>query len=332
MINDYECPRCHNIFPESNKILHDIRCTEENPVPNKDNLMPLPQNTIQIAENNGFQKNLDFFECNICHMVMPYSEKNDHILCHDLEKQEKKKQKKMREIAEQKKIEKEIGKRNNQKKKMIEQQRQIERQIQLNNRANQRQIQNNNQRQNHNNNNNRNDASNDNNDADLIDNILRNAISIQDMISNNLNHIHNHNHHQISNINQRNNHNNNMNNNDQIYHRPQSSNNLNNNFNHIRIHFNQNNRNQFPPHRYEHPTDKQILNQLPETYIEDVNKLDSEKRNCVICLEDFKTGDKAIILPCIHIFHNKCIKNWLKTQNSCPICKYKLTARNMNSQ
>ena len=81
----------------------------------------------------------------------------------------------------------------------------------------------------------------------------------------------------------------------------------------------------------EHPTDEEILNELPETQIEDVSKLDPEKRNCIICLEDFKNGDKAIILPCIHIFHNECIKNWLKTQNTCPICKFKLTGENMNN-
>ena len=81
----------------------------------------------------------------------------------------------------------------------------------------------------------------------------------------------------------------------------------------------------------ENPTDEEILNELPETQIEDVNKLDPEKKNCIICLEDFKNGDKAIILPCIHLFHTNCIKNWLKTQNTCPICKFKLTGENINS-
>ncbi|MBO6088931.1 MAG: hypothetical protein J6P37_01275 [Lachnospiraceae bacterium] len=41
--------------------------------------------------------------------------------------------------------------------------------------------------------------------------------------------------------------------------------------------------------------------------MEDVSKLDPEKKNCVICLEDFKNKDKAIILPCIHLFHKTCI-------------------------
>ena len=81
----------------------------------------------------------------------------------------------------------------------------------------------------------------------------------------------------------------------------------------------------------ENPTDQEILNELPETQIEDVSKLDSEKKNCVICLEDFKNGDKACVLPCVHIFHTNCVKEWLKTKNFCPICKFKLTGENLNS-
>ena len=75
--------------------------------------------------------------------------------------------------------------------------------------------------------------------------------------------------------------------------------------------------------------DREILNNLPETQIEDVSKLSQEKKNCVICLEDFKNHDKAIILPCIHLFHKNCIKNWLKKNNTCPICKFKLTESNI---
>ena len=81
-----------------------------------------------------------------------------------------------------------------------------------------------------------------------------------------------------------------------------------------------------------HATDREILNELPETNIEDVSKLDSDKKNCVICLEDFKNREKATILPCIHLFHKNCIKSWLKKNNSCPICKFKLTRENLLRQ
>ena len=56
--------------------------------------------------------------------------------------------------------------------------------------------------------------------------------------------------------------------------------------------------------------------------------LDNDKKNCVICMEDFKNGDVTTNLPCLHMFHTNCIQSWLKTQNTCPICKFKLTQAN----
>jgi len=46
-----------------------------------------------------------------------------------------------------------------------------------------------------------------------------------------------------------------------------------------------------------------------------------EQMRCMVCLEDFGDGDDLKTLPCLHIFHQKCIEQWLHTDNSCPICK-----------
>ena len=81
----------------------------------------------------------------------------------------------------------------------------------------------------------------------------------------------------------------------------------------------------------DNPTDAAIVSELPETQIDDIKKLDKDKQNCVICMEDFKTGDKSTNLPCLHMFHTNCIQNWLKKQNTCPICKFKLTPDNINN-
>ena len=81
----------------------------------------------------------------------------------------------------------------------------------------------------------------------------------------------------------------------------------------------------------ENPTDQTIVSELPETKIDDIKKLDKDKQNCVICMEDFKNGDVTTNLPCLHMFHTNCIQSWLKTQNTCPICKFKLTAENINN-
>ena len=58
--------------------------------------------------------------------------------------------------------------------------------------------------------------------------------------------------------------------------------------------------------------------------IKNVNELSENKRNCMICLDEFKNGQKSIILPCIHIFHSECIKNWMKREKFCPLCKNKM--------
>ena len=81
----------------------------------------------------------------------------------------------------------------------------------------------------------------------------------------------------------------------------------------------------------QHPVPDTIVNELPEITIDSVDKLDGDKKDCTICLNSFKHGDKALILPCIHIFHTDCIKNWFKTQNTCPICKVKINANSLNN-
>ena len=395
--NSYECPYCHNILPLSNKLLHELKCTEKNPAPLdksrmlnvdesknvenenkkeeeakkeekkviKEEIKP-QQNQIQRPPSSEFP---EVFECNICHQVLLESERKDHMYCHNLETEEKNSEHDFRISQEE-----------------IAQQKAIEKQIERNNRMNQRNNERNNERnidinneRNNNRNNNRNDfpffpnlGSNNfdrgnpnSNLTDFLSN-LGNAITRQQMSSlNDLNNLINNNNNM-----HRNNNNSNSNvvmeftttgpNGERIVQRYQGTNPQNQpqqqmppmffNFNNFSNNSSSRRRNisfnDFSSGLFgnifsqlfqslgnrENPTDEEILNELPETQIEDVNKLDPEKKNCIICLEDFKNGDKAIILPCIHIFHNECIKNWLKTQNTCPICKYKLTGENMNQR
>ena len=72
----------------------------------------------------------------------------------------------------------------------------------------------------------------------------------------------------------------------------------------------------------------EIINNYPISKIQDINKLSEDKKKCIICLEDFKNNDDTIILPCIHIFHEECIKNWMKKNDSCPICKFHINTEN----
>ena len=76
-----------------------------------------------------------------------------------------------------------------------------------------------------------------------------------------------------------------------------------------------------------HPTDKNFIETLEQiTFTED-----QEDICCGICLDLFKKGDTAFILPCKgtkHYFHigedeEECggILPWLKENNTCPICR-----------
>lgn len=43
---------------------------------------------------------------------------------------------------------------------------------------------------------------------------------------------------------------------------------------------------------------------------------------CSICLE--LDGNEAVQLPCHHVFHRRCIEEWVVTNASCPMCRVRL--------
>ena len=48
----------------------------------------------------------------------------------------------------------------------------------------------------------------------------------------------------------------------------------------------------------------------------------SKSKECAICLDEIKEKSVCSILPCLHCFHETCIKRWLTMNNSsCPICR-----------
>ena len=49
---------------------------------------------------------------------------------------------------------------------------------------------------------------------------------------------------------------------------------------------------------------------------------------CLICRQEYVTGDSVMDLPCAHNFHADCITPWLTTVNkACPCCKREVTPR-----
>ncbi|NP_001155404.1 RING finger protein 181-like [Acyrthosiphon pisum] len=49
---------------------------------------------------------------------------------------------------------------------------------------------------------------------------------------------------------------------------------------------------------------------------------------CRICLSQYQLNDKALNMPCNHIFHENCLKTWLEKSNFCPLCKFELKTDN----
>lgn len=73
--------------------------------------------------------------------------------------------------------------------------------------------------------------------------------------------------------------------------------------------------------------DTKIVENLITNEIKDINKFSI--KDCRICLQEFKNGDRYIILPCIHFFHANCVKTWMEKNNTCPICKFLLKVNNL---
>lgn len=47
-------------------------------------------------------------------------------------------------------------------------------------------------------------------------------------------------------------------------------------------------------------------------------------RSCCVCMEEFEKDDTVVGMPCDrrHAGHLTCMKEWLSTQSTCPICRF----------
>jgi len=69
---------------------------------------------------------------------------------------------------------------------------------------------------------------------------------------------------------------------------------------------------------------KSVLNPV---FIGKINTKLPEDTICCICLDEVTNKQDYVSLNCGHIFHNKCLETWVKTQNknkynsNCPLCR-----------
>ena len=50
-------------------------------------------------------------------------------------------------------------------------------------------------------------------------------------------------------------------------------------------------------------------------------RIDGDNNKCIICMEEFEEKERVKYLPCEHLFHHDCIRQWLLKEKSCPYCK-----------
>ena len=268
-VNNYECPNCHNVFPESNKFLHEQRCTSSKPVPlnqsrvafiksqeeknkKKEPVKHISQPNYQtnknilLKEQNQTQEEDNEFTCWLCGNTLKEKEKADHMLCHQMQVENDEFKKNNKKL-----VDNENKKDNDRPRRDLPRKEQTNNRIQnLPNQRNQGQINinENNQRR----------------------NLKRSQLKFSDW---------------------------------QIFDFGGLKSSLNN---------------------LENPTDVDILEQLPESEIEDTSQLTKDTNECYICFTNFSKLDKITIFPCTHMFHSLCVEARLKEKDFCPVCKNKI--------
>ncbi|KAG7457303.1 E3 ubiquitin-protein ligase Arkadia isoform X2, partial [Solea senegalensis] len=74
------------------------------------------------------------------------------------------------------------------------------------------------------------------------------------------------------------------------------------------------------PHKYK----KRKLHDKQE---EDEGADEDTEEKCTICLSILEEGEDVRRLPCMHLFHQLCVDQWLLTNKKCPICRVDIEAQ-----
>uniref|UniRef100_A0A7S1WIB1 RING-type E3 ubiquitin transferase n=1 Tax=Alexandrium catenella TaxID=2925 RepID=A0A7S1WIB1_ALECA len=72
------------------------------------------------------------------------------------------------------------------------------------------------------------------------------------------------------------------------------------------------------------PTSASALRSLPRIKVTAYDIAANESAECSICLDELVIGQPALRIPCGHLYHEDCVKDWLKKSNECPVCRFEL--------
>ena len=89
--------------------------------------------------------------------------------------------------------------------------------------------------------------------------------------------------------------------------------------------------NRLPLHTYHDTTiNNHVTRDIDNDNIDNSNSnsnsnSDSNNNNsCAVCLCPFEEGELIRTTPCMHMFHQKCVDQWLQQRSICPVCKYSI--------
>lgn len=68
------------------------------------------------------------------------------------------------------------------------------------------------------------------------------------------------------------------------------------------------------------------MNNLEMRIKGEMYEMNGNKEECLICTEILDEKDMVIRLKCssLHLFHEKCLKDWIKIKPICPVCRTKI--------
>ena len=71
----------------------------------------------------------------------------------------------------------------------------------------------------------------------------------------------------------------------------------------------------------------QLIKEFDEFQYKNKDKFNESfiEEECSICLGKYRATDKIKVLPCKHIYHKKCIKEWLCHHDNCPLCNFDIS-------
>ena len=70
-----------------------------------------------------------------------------------------------------------------------------------------------------------------------------------------------------------------------------------------------------------HPASDVVISKLTRRTITKREIREYDDQSCNICLQHYQEDEVAVHLNCHHYFHEHCITRWLKTNDSCPLCR-----------